>query len=110
MNFIFGSNNEFLSTKCQLQTLLSSFPDFPTIQIWITYRTSIVGNLITSDGIVKLYESVVIFLFFLRGLNYRVCPTIGAIDVLISQIPPLPHYSLIMGGGGGGEGGGWALH
>ena len=31
-------------------------------------------------------------LFFLRGFDYRVCPTIGAINV---SIPTMPHYSLI---------------
>ena len=30
-----------------------------------------------------------------KGFDNRVCPTIGAIDLLISQIPTLLHYSLI---------------
>ena len=42
-------------------------------------------NLITSDCIVKLYLSNPSNLP--RGFDCRVCPTIGAIDVLISQIP-----------------------
>jgi len=49
----------------------------------------IVGNLITSDCIVKLYVSNP--QSCLRGLDYRIFPTIGAIDALISQISTLPH-------------------
>ena len=40
----------------------------------------IVGNLITEDCIVKLYP----FPPFSKGLDYEVCPTVVAIDVLIS--------------------------
>ena len=57
----------------------------------------IVGNLITSD-IVKLYESNP---SFSRGFDYRVYPTVGTIDISISQIPTLLHYSPIWGGGVG---------
>ena len=46
----------------------------------------IVGNLITSKD-----ESPVIS----HGFDYRVCPNIGAIDILVSQIPTLPHYGLV---------------
>ena len=28
----------------------------------------------------------------LRGFDHRICPGIGAMDVLISQLPTLPHY------------------
>ena len=34
-------------------------------------------------------------LSFSRGFDHRVYPTIGAIDVLLSQMPTLSHYSLI---------------
>ena len=57
----------------------------------------IVGNLITSD-IVKLYESNP---SFSRGFDYRVYPTEVTIDISISQIPTLLHYSPIWGGGWG---------
>ena len=45
----------------------------------------LVGNLITSDCIVKLYLSNPPP--FMRGLDCWACPTIGAIDVLSSRIP-----------------------
>ena len=38
-----------------------------------------------------------------KELDYRVCPTIGAIDILISQIPTFLHYSPIGKGVGGGR-------
>ena len=38
-----------------------------------------------------------------KELDYRVCPTIEAIDILISQIPTFFHYSQIGKGVGGGR-------
>ena len=50
----------------------------------------IVGDLITSDCIVKLHvKSPVIPHLFLREFDYRVCPTIGAIDVSNLHLAPL---------------------
>ena len=45
-----------------------------------------------------LIISRMILLPSLRGFDYRVCPTIGAIDILISQIHTLPHYGPVGGG------------
>ena len=57
-----------------------------------------VRDLITLNCIVKLYlsnPSKLPSFFFLREFDHRVYPTIGAIDVFISQISTLLHYSPI---------------
>ena len=63
---------------------------------WFEEDAPIVGNLITSDCIVKRYASNLLPSY--RGLNYSVCPTIWVIDVSFSQIPALPHYRLTLVG------------
>ena len=56
---------------------------------------TLLSDLVTSDCIVKPRVKSSSLPSFLRGLDYRVCPTIEAMDILISQILTLPYYSPI---------------
>ena len=56
---------------------------------------TLLSDLATSDCIVKPRVKSSSPPPFLRGLDYRVCPTIEAMDILISQILTLPYYSPI---------------
>ena len=89
----------------RLGSFLASFPGSPSDKIFqALYRYNnltedsvpIVGDLIILNCLVKLYLSNHSKLpSFLREFDYRICPTIGAIDVFISQISTLLHYSPI---------------
>ena len=71
------------------------------IIIWTEDSAPTVRDLITLNCIVKLYLSNPSKLpSFSREFDHRVYPTAGAIDVFISQISTLLHYSPIWEEGG----------
>ena len=86
-------------------SFLASFPGSPSDKIFnALYRYNnltedsapTVRDLITLNCIVKLYLSNPSKLpSFSREFDHRVYPTAGAIDVFISQISTLLHYSPI---------------